>query len=83
MSEPPQPVRVAASVPALVVGADDAEPLALQERDTAEHLLAEEGVGPHQAGLALVQRAGLLENAVGNPDLADVVEEEAVDRVGF
>ena len=33
---------------------------------------------PHEPRLPLVQRPGLLEDAVGDPDLADVVEEEAV-----
>ena len=78
MSVPGEPVRVPATVPALVVGADDAEALALQERHAAEHLLAQERVRPHQPGLAVVQGPRLLEDAVGDPDLADVVEQEAV-----
>ena len=71
-------VRVALAVPALVVRADDVEPVALEERDAAEHLLAEHRVRLHQAPLVLGRAARLPEDLVGDPDLADVVEQEAV-----
>src|SRR5439155_6729262 len=59
-----EPVRVAVTVPALVVRADDEEPLPLQERDAAEHLLAENRVRLHQPPLLRRQRPRLLEHAV-------------------
>ena len=39
-----EPVRVAGAVPALVVVPDDLEPLALEQRDAAQELLAEDRV---------------------------------------
>ncbi len=71
-------VGIAAAVPALVVAANDAQPVAVEEGDTAEHLLAEDGVRLHEPPLGLAQGTGLLENLVWNPDLAHVVEEESV-----
>jgi hypothetical protein len=65
-----------------VVRADDLEPGALQEGDATEHLLAEHGVRLHQRPLLRAQRSGLLEDVVRDPDLADVVEEEAVFGAG-
>ena len=73
-----EPVGVAAAVPALVMGAHNVEALALQERDLGEHLLAEERVLLHARALVGRQRPRLLEDLVGDPDLADVVQEEAV-----
>ena len=52
----------------------------LEEGDAAEHLLTERSVRLHQASLLRGQRAGFLEDLVGDSDLADVVEEEAVRR---
>ena len=75
---PGDAVRIALAVPPLVVGADDPQPQALEEGDPAEHLLAEQRVRPHRAPLPIVERAGLLEDAVRDPDLADVMEQEAV-----
>ena len=72
------PVRIAAAVPALVMRADDLEPRAAQERDAAQELLAEHGVRLHQPALGRGQRPGLLQDPVRDPDLADVVEHEAV-----
>ena len=65
-------------IPALVVRAHDLEPAALQERDAAQHLLTEHRVRLHHAPFRSRQRARLLEDAVWDPDLADVVEHEAV-----
>ena len=50
----------------------------MQQVDTGEHLLADHGVLLHAAALVLVQPAGLLEDDVGDRDLAEVVEEEPV-----
>ena len=55
-------------------------PSSLEERDAAEHLLAEHRVRLHQALLALVERLGLAQDVVGDADLAHVVEQEAVLR---
>src|SRR2546429_682295 len=74
---PEEPVGVAAAVPALVVGAHDADSLALQERHASEHLLAEHGVRLHRAALRLRERSRLEQDLVGDADLADVVEQEA------
>ena len=75
---PAQPVRIPGSVPALVVVPDDLEAAPVQERDAAQHLLAEDDVGLEDAPLGLGQGPRLAENPVGDPDLADVVKEEAV-----
>ena len=53
-------------------------PEPVEDLDVGEHLLAEQGVRLHQPALRRRQRPGLLQDVVGNPDLADVVEEEAV-----
>ena len=71
-------VRIPAAVPALVVRADDAEAFALEHGDAAEHLLAENGVRLHAPPLAAAQRARLLQDLVGDRDLADVVQQEPV-----
>src|SRR6266536_1936423 len=73
-------VRISAPVPTFVVRAHDLEAFALQEHDTRQHCFAEDGVRLHLAPLRRAERAGLLEDPVGNPDLADVVKEEPVRR---
>jgi hypothetical protein len=75
-----QPVRIPVPVPAFVMRADDLEPGAAEEGDAAEHLLAENRVRLHLRPLLGSERAGLLEDAVRDPDLPHVVEEEAVLR---
>ena len=81
MSVPHEPVGIAVAVPALVVVADDLQALALQQRDAAEHLLAQHRVRLHQAPLAR-RSAGPAcgGSSSGIADLADVVEQEAVLR---
>ena len=59
---------------------DDPEALALQERDAREHRLPEHRVRLHAPALRRAERTGLLEDPVRDPDLADVVQEEAVLR---
>ena len=71
-------VRVAEAVPPLVVAADDAQPVAVQEVDVPEQLLSEHRVRAHQPQLRVVQRPALLEDVVRDPDLAHVVEQEPV-----
>jgi hypothetical protein len=58
--------------------ANDAQPLAVQEVDVAQQLLAQQRVRPHQPQLGVVERTRLLEDVVRDRDLADVVQEEAV-----
>jgi len=72
------PSGIAPAVPALVMRADDLQTLALQERDARQHRLPEHRVGLHAAALGSTQRAGFLQDPVGDPDLADVVQQEAV-----
>ena len=57
---------------------DDPQALAPEERNTAEQLLPEHCVRLHQPRLGIVQRRRFLQDAVGDADLADVVEQEAV-----
>ena len=79
ISVPAEPVGVAARRPsARGASARSADAVALQERDAREHLLAEDRVRLHQLPLAARQRARLLQDRVRDPDLADVVEQEAV-----
>ena len=54
---------------------DDLQPLALEKRDAAEHLLPDRRVRLHQAPLLVVQRPALVQDRVGDPDLAHVVKE--------
>jgi hypothetical protein len=61
-----------------VVRADDPQAVPVEQRDAGEHLLAEDRVVPEHPPLAARERARLAEHAVGDPDLPDVVEEEAV-----
>jgi hypothetical protein len=71
-------VRVAASVPALVVRTNDRQAFGAHERDSLEHLLAEHGVRLDQTALGNRQWRGFLEHSVRDPDLAEVVQQEAV-----
>ena len=54
---PAQPVRIPVSVPALVVVPDDLEAAPVEERDAAQHLLAEDDVGLEDAPFRLGQAA--------------------------
>ena len=78
MSVSASPSGIAAAVPALVVVAHDLQALALEQGDAAQKLLAEDRVGLKQTALRGRELAALLEDAVRDPDLADVVEQEAV-----
>jgi hypothetical protein len=60
--------------------AHDLQPGAFEERNAAEHLLAEDRMRPHEPLLRLGQRSRLLEDAVRDPDLPHVMEEEPVLR---
>ena len=72
-----KPVRVAGAVPALVVRAHDAQPLAAEQRHVLEHLLADRRVLLQDAPLVRLQRPALEQDPVGDADVADVVEHEA------
>src|SRR5438105_10018736 len=69
-----QAVRIAFAVPALVV-MEDAGEAGLQKGQALEHLVADPRMGPHVGALLRAQRAGLAQDAVLDPDLADVVQE--------
>ncbi len=69
-------VRVAGPVPALVVVAHRGRRLA-QAGQAGDQLLADRGVADHDAPLGVVERAGLGQDAVGDRDLADVVQQAA------
>jgi hypothetical protein len=58
--------------------ANDEPAFALEERDPADHLLAENRVRLHEALLLRCERPRLEQDAVGDADLAHVVQEEAV-----
>ena len=75
---PCEPVRIALTVPALVMRANDLDAGIVQEGDAADHLRPEEGVRLHHPPLGLVQLDRLEQDLVGHADLADVVEKEAV-----
>ena len=72
-----QAVGVAAAVPALVVVADDGREVARHAQRVAD-ALADLGVLAHDAELVVRQRAGLVEDVLGDADLADVVQQGAV-----
>src|SRR5436190_21249565 len=71
-------VRIAAPVPALVVRADHLQAFAVQQRDVAEQLGADHRMLLHEKQLRGAQRSFLVEDRVRHPDLADVVQQEAV-----
>ncbi len=69
-----QAIRVAESVPALVVVTDRGH--GIRERgDPGDDLGAPGGVLAHDGSLGAVEPVRLREDRVGHPDLPDVVEE--------
>ena len=86
MSSPAVGVGVAVAVPALVAGAhqlgDGAE-----GRRGGDDALADEGVAAHEGPLVVVERAGLVEDRVGDGHLAHVVQlgghAHVVERLAF
>ena len=70
-----QAVRVAAAVVALVGGAHHDPDFGAVAADAVEHLLALDGVGLHDGPLLGVELAGLVDDRVGDVDLADVVQQ--------
>src|SRR4051794_12482100 len=72
-----QAVRVAAAVEALVLAADDASHRA-EARDRSQDALADDRVGLHDLELVVGQLGGLVEDVVGDGDLADVVQQRGV-----
>ena len=56
----------------------DLEPLPVQQRNAAQQLLPEHRVRLEQPALRRRQRPLLLQDLVRDPDLSDVVEQEAV-----
>src|SRR3954452_4546697 len=76
-----EPVRIAAPVPALVVGQRDRLRHLDQRRPRPrEYVRADRRVGLHLLPLAGVETAGLLEDAIRDPDLADVVHGARVPK---
>src|SRR4029450_616671 len=73
-------VGIAATVPPLVMGANDLQAFALEESDAREHRLAQDRVRLHPPSLGDAQRPGLLQDSLRESDLADTVQEEAVRR---
>src|SRR5712691_7446483 len=73
---------VAGAVPAFVVCCDDVAGEAAEVGDSAEDLLSERDVAAHLLELVLVEWSWLEYDAVGDADLADVVQEEAVFELG-
>ena len=72
-----QAVGIAGAVPALVVVADDGREVARHAQRVAD-ALADLGVLAHDPELVLGQRPGLVQDVLGDADLADVVEQRAV-----
>ncbi len=60
--------------------ANDSQSLSLQEGDARQHRFAEHGVCLHAPPLGGTQRSRFQKNSVGDPDLADVVQQESVRR---
>src|SRR6266542_1527948 len=75
---PRDTVRVAGPVPALVVETNDVQAFALEQDDAGEDLGADRGVELDQTALVRVQRPRLVQDLIRDPDLADVVQQEAV-----
>ena len=61
-----------------MVGANDSEPFASEQCQVLEHSLAEHRVRLHELPFAVVESRRLAQNAVGDADLADVVQKESV-----
>src|SRR2546430_369691 len=80
-----QAVRVSAAIGPLVVQLDDRD-VAGEERDRSQDAGAENRVLLDDIELGTGQRARLAQDIVGDPDLADVVQEgaeaEHFERVG-
>jgi hypothetical protein len=74
--------RVAGAVPTLVVEGDHLARDALQMWDAGDQLLAERRVELHLPLLRRGQLHRLQQDRVRDPDLADVVQEEAVAQLG-
>ncbi len=68
------PVGIATAVEALVMGVDDRDEIA-ERLDRREDRPAEGRVGLHDHPLLRGERGRLVENGVGNADLADVVQQ--------
>ena len=73
----PEGGRVAGAVPALVVVVDDGHG-APEEGDALDEAAPQLRMGAHDLPLVHAEAAGLEQDAVGDADLADVVEEDAV-----
>src|SRR6187431_2057465 len=73
--------RIAVARPHLVVTADDLGGV-LHPRDPGEDLRPDRRVRAHDPPLRRGERTGLVEDALGDADLADVVEQEAELGVG-
>ena len=74
ISSPREAVGVAAAVPALVARADEPGDAARSAGAAREDALADQRVLAHQLPLRVVERPGLVEDLVGDRDLADVVQ---------
>ena len=81
IASPAQPVRVAVAVPALVVVADDPPHAGEERHGRAGSARRRPGASRRLELLASVERPGLVEDGVGDGDLADVVEDRAVAQV--
>ena len=77
----PEPVGIAGAVPALVVMIDDGDGVP-EKRHVLDETAAHRGMRPHDLPFVGGQRPRLEEDAVGNGDLADVMEHDAVLDVG-
>ena len=74
-----EPVRIAVAVPALVARADQRRDRCHRRRRRQDPL-ADRRVGHHQRPLVVVERPDLVQDAVGDRDLADVVELRGADH---
>ncbi len=68
-----EPVGIATPVEALVRAADDLADVAHEPADSREHPLALDRVRTNHLPLGLVERARLVDDLLGDRDLADVV----------
>ncbi len=73
-----EPARVSAAVPTLVVRPDDLHTFALQEPDPGQNLYADRGMQFDQAAFVRVERTRFVQHRIRDPDLAHVVQKEAV-----
>ena len=65
-----------------MVATDDLQTFPVEQRHPCEELSADERMALHPPHLVGVEWAWLFEDRIGNPDLADVVEEKAVFEAG-